>query len=82
MDKINFYAKDLYEAKYQFLIKKRKGAGLKKYNDSKAFITYSNDMDDIYENIEEQNPRKERKILIAFNDIIADILSNKNLTQQ
>ena len=53
MDKINFYAKDLYEAKYQFLIKKRKGAGLKKYNDSKAFITYSNDMDDIYENIEE-----------------------------
>ena len=82
MDKINFYGKDLYEAKYQFLIKKRKVVGLKKYNDSKAFITYSNDMDDIQENIEEYNPRKERKILIGFNDIIADILSNKSLTQQ
>ena len=80
MDKINFYAKDLYEAKYQFLIKKRKGVDLKEYNDSKAFITYSNDMDDIQENTEEYNPRKERKILIGFNDIIADILSNK--TQQ
>ena len=71
MDKIDFYAKGLYEAKYQFLIKKRsKGVDFKTYNDSKAFITYSNDMDDIYENIEEYNPRKERKILIAFNDII------------
>ena len=36
-------------------------------------------MDDIYENIEEYNPDKERKILIVFDDMITDILSNKKL---
>ena len=48
-------------------------------NDSKAFIEHSNDMNDIYKNIEEYNPNKERKILIAFDDTIADMLSNKKL---
>ena len=42
------YAKDLYEAKYQLLIRKQESTGLKYLNDSKAFIEYSNDMDDIY----------------------------------
>ena len=38
----------------------------------------ANDLDNIYKNIEEEvNPNKERKILILFPDIIADILSNK-----
>ena len=46
-------------------------------NDCKAFIEYSNDMDDIYKNIEEYNPSKKRKILIVFDDMIADMLSNK-----
>ena len=46
-------------------------------NDSKAFIEYSDQMDDIYKNIEEQNPNKKRKILIVFDDMIADMLSNK-----
>ena len=45
----------------------------------KAFIEYSNDMDDIYINIEEYNPNKKRKILIVFNDMIADMLSIKKL---
>ena len=45
----------------------------------KAFIEYSNDMDDIYKNIEKYNPNKKRKILIVFDDAIADILSNKEL---
>ena len=36
-------------------------------------------MDDIYENMEECNPNKERKILIVFNDMIADMHSNKKL---
>ena len=36
-------------------------------------------MDDIYKNIEEYNPNKTRKILIAFDDVIADMLSNKRL---
>ena len=55
------YAKDPYEAKYQFLIKKRESTVLKHFNDSKAIIEYSNDMDDIYKNIEEYNPNKKRK---------------------
>ena len=48
-------------------------------NDSKAFIENWNDMNDIYKNIEDYNPDKKRKILIVFNDMIADILSNKRL---
>ena len=54
---------------------------LKYLNDSKAFIKYSNDMDDIYKNIEEYNPNKKRKILIIFDDMIADMLSNTKLNQ-
>ena len=52
-DRIFLYVKDPYEAKYQLLINKRESTGLKYFNDSKAFIEYSNDMDDIYKNIEE-----------------------------
>ena len=48
-------------------------------NGSKAFIEYSNDMDDVSKNIEEYNPNKKQKILIVFDDIIADMLSNKKL---
>ena len=64
IDNIYLYAKDPYEAKYQFLIKKRENVGTKHFNDSKAFIKYSNDMDDIDKNIEEYNPNKKRKTLI------------------
>ena len=64
IDNIYLYAKDSYEAKYQFLIKKRENVGTKHFNDSKAFIKYSNDMDDIDKNIEEYNPNKKRKTLI------------------
>ena len=53
--------------------------GLKHLNDSKAFIEYSNDMDDIHKNIEKYNPNKKRKILIIFDDMIADMLSKKKL---
>ena len=70
------------EQKYQQLINKRKNTGLKHLNDSKAFIEYSNDMDDVYKNIVEHNPNKKYKILIVFDDMIADMLSNKNLIQQ
>ena len=77
IDKNFFYAKDLHEAKYQFLINKRENTDLNHFNDSKAFIKYSNDEDDIYENIEEYNPNKKRKTLIVFDNIITDMLSNK-----
>ena len=52
---------------------------MKHFNDSKAFIEYSNDMDDIYKTIEEYNANKKHKILIAFDDIITDMLSNKKV---
>ena len=58
IDKIYLYVKDPYEAKNKLLINKRESASLKHLNDSKAFIEYSNDRDDIYEDIEEYNPNK------------------------
>ena len=79
IDKIYLYAKDPYEAKYQFLINKRESTGLKHFNDPKAFIEYSNDMQDVYKNIDEYNTDKERKILIVFDDMIADMINNKKL---
>ena len=51
IDKIDLYAEDPYAGKYQKLINKRENTGLKKFNDSKAFIEYSNDMNFIYRNI-------------------------------
>ena len=63
------------------LINKRESTGLKCLNDSKDFIEYSNDIDDIYKNIEERNPNKKQKILIIFDDMIADMLSNKKLSK-
>ena len=77
IDNIYLYAKDPYEAKYQSLIDKWKSKRLKHFNDSKTFIEYSNDMDDTYRNIEENNPNKRRKILIVFDNMNADMLSNK-----
>ena len=59
IDKIYLYAKDLYEDKYQFLIKKIENIGLKHFNDPKSFIEYSNDMRDVYKNINHYNPNKE-----------------------
>ena len=79
INKIYLYAKDPYEAKYQFLVKKRKNTGLKHINDPKAFIEYSNDMQDIYKDIDEYNTDKERKILIVFDDMNADMINNKKL---
>ena len=55
IDEIYLYAKDPYDAKYQFLINKRESAGLKHFNDTQAFIEHSDDMQDVYENIQEYN---------------------------
>ena len=79
IDKIYLYAKDPYEAKYQFLINKRESTDLKPFNDFKAFIECSNHMVHVYKNIEEYNRNNKRKMLIAFDDMIADMLSNKKL---
>ena len=58
IDKIYLYTKDPYETTHQFSIEKQEDVGTKHFNDSKAFIEYFNDMDDIYKNIEEYNPNK------------------------
>ena len=80
-DIIYLYAKNPYEAKYQFLINEREIADLKHFNASKAFIEYSNDMDDIYKNIEENNSNKKCKILIVLMMWLLICLVIKNLIQ-
>ena len=77
IDKTYLYAKHPYEAKYQYLIKKREKVGINRFNDLKAFVEYSNDMQDVYKNIEDYNPDKKRKALIVLDDIIADMINNK-----
>ena len=66
IDKIYLYAKDLSEPKYQFLIEKRKNAGIKHLNNQKASTECSNSMDDVYEDNNEYNPARKRKIPIVF----------------
>ena len=78
IDKIYLSAKIPYEAKYKYLINKTEGVDIDHFNDPKAF-EYSNDMHDVYKNIVEYNPDKEKKILIVFNDMIADMINNKKL---
>ena len=78
IDKIYLYAKDLSKPKYQSLIEKPEKAGIKKYIDPTAFIEYFGTMDDVYINIDDYNQKRIRKILIVFDDMIADIMTNKN----
>ena len=77
IDKIYLYAKDINEKKYQFLINKTEQAGIKNLDDSKAFIEYSNDMDDVFDDINNYNKNRDKKVLIVFDDMIADIEYNK-----
>ena len=77
IDKIYLYAKDLSEPKYEFLINKREKAGIKNLNDPDAFIEYSNDMDDVLDDINNYNKNRDKKVLIVFDDMIADIMSSK-----
>ena len=77
IDKIYLYARDLSEPKYEYLIKKLEDAGIKHINNLNTFIECSNTMDDVYENIHDYNPNRRRKILIVFDDMIPDILTNK-----
>ena len=79
IDKIYLYAKDPYEKKYQLFINKRESTGLKHFDDPKAFIEYSNDMQDVCKNINEYNIDKKRKILIISDDMIADMNNNKKV---
>ena len=71
--KICLYARDLNEPKYEYLIKKREDIGIKHLNNSNAFIEFSNTMDDVYDKIIDYNSNRRRKILIVFDDMIADL---------
>ena len=78
IDKIYLYAKDIDEKKYQFSINKREQAGLKNLNNPHAFIEYSDDMSDVLDDINNYNKNRNIKVVIVFDDIIADIEYNKN----
>ena len=77
IDNIYLYAKDLSEPKSEFLMKKREDIGIKYCNDPNAFIEFSNRMDDVYQNSDDCNPSRKRKILIVFDDMIANIMTSK-----
>ena len=62
------------------LINGREKVETKKLRNSKAFINYSQTIDDVYENLEDYNPTEKRRVLIVFDDMIADIESNKKLS--
>ena len=77
IDKIYLYAKDADEKKYQYLINKREQAGIKNLNDPHACIEYSNDMNDVLEDINSYNKTRDKKVLILFDDMIADIMRSE-----
>ena len=77
IDKIYLYAKDPYEAKYQYLINKREGVGINHFNNPKAYTEHSKDVHDVYKNID-YNPDMGNKTLIVIDDMIADIFIIKN----
>ena len=78
IDKIYLYAKDIHEPKYEYLINRREQAGIKNLDDPKAFIEYSDDMNDALDDINNYNKDRDKKVLIVFDDMIADIEYNKN----
>ena len=78
--KLIYLGRDPYETKYQYIFKKHEKNGLENLKDLKVFFEYSNNIQDVYENFEDFNPRRKCNALIVFNDMIADILSNKKLS--
>ena len=77
IDKIYLYAKDTEEEKYQYLIIKREQVGIKNLNNPHAFIEYSNDMNDVLDDINNYNKNRNKKVLIIFDDMIADIIESE-----
>ena len=77
IDKIYLYIKDPFELKDQLLINGRGKVGIEILKNPKAFIDYSQKIDHVYENLEDYNPMKKRRVLIVFDDMITDMESNK-----
>ena len=59
------------------MIKKSEDTGIKHVNNPNAFIVCSNTMDDVYKDIDNYNPKRDKKVLIVSDDMIADIMTNK-----
>ena len=78
IDEIYLYAKDITGPKYEYLINKIEQAGIKNLNDPKAFIEYSYEMDDMLDDVNSYNKNRDKKVLIVFGDMIADMEYNKN----
>ena len=72
------HAKDLSKPKYEFLIKKHEDVWIKDFNDPNAFIECSNIMDDVYENVDDYNPNRQRKILIVVDDMLQTLWQTKH----
>ena len=79
--KIYLYVKDPSEPKYQLFINGREKVGTKNLKNPKAFIDYSQTIDDVYENLEDYNPTKKGRVLIVFDVMIADMKSDKKLSR-
>ena len=79
-DKTYLYVKDPFESKYQLLINEREKVGIKELKNPKAFTDYSQTIDNVYQNLEDFNPTKTRRVLLLFDNIIADMESNKKLS--
>ena len=62
---------------YLLTINRRERLGIEKVKNSNTFFDYSEANDDVYKNIEECNPKKKRKVLIVFDDILANMEANK-----
>ena len=77
IDKIYLYARDLSEPKCEYLIKKHEDVGIKHLNNPNAFTECSNTMDDVYDNINDNNSNRRRKILIVFDNMISDVMTSK-----
>ena len=77
IDKIYLYVKDPFKSKYQLLISGREKVGIEILKNSKAFIDYSQKIDDVFEHFKDYRKRKKRRVLIVFDDMIVDKKSNK-----
>ena len=73
------FVKIPFKSKYQSLINGREKSGIKKLKSLKAFTDYSQKSDAVYENLEDYNLTKKRKVLIAFHDMITDVIANKQI---
>ena len=79
-DKTFLYVKDPFKSKYQLLISGKVNVEIQKSKNPKAFIDYSQKIDDVLDNLEDYNPTKKRRVLILFDDKIADRESKKKFS--